>query len=269
LRLTLLGTGAADGIPSFYGDTEVNRYARLHGGKDIRSRSAALVDEELKIDLGPDTLGQCQRFGIDPMDWTAVLFTHSHADHLCRSELQYFLHPFNERDQLKFTIYGNRKVLDLIYAAYADWPMELIETRSFETFAHAGYEITPIHANHALDEDSQNLIVRRNGCSLLYATDTGYWEEKTWEFLQDQKIGTLVIECTDGFETSDYWGHLNIAQCAEVVERLRRQGTLKPNAQVLTTHHSTRGGATHSQLEVALCEYGIEPGYDGMVVDVR
>ncbi|HTQ11150.1 MAG TPA: hypothetical protein VMI31_13870, partial [Fimbriimonadaceae bacterium] len=95
MKIRLLGTGGADGIPAFYGSNPVCDFARLHGGREIRTRAAALVDEGLKIDFGPDTLAQVQREGLDPADWTAVVFTHSDEDHLTASEFQYFLYPFN------------------------------------------------------------------------------------------------------------------------------------------------------------------------------
>src|SRR4051812_21857635 len=107
MNIRLLGTGGADGIPAFCSDSMVSKWAREHGGKDIRTRAAALVDGDLKIDFGPDTQAQIQRDGLDPCDWTALLITHSDEDHLAVSELQYFLYPFNEHDNVPFAIYGN------------------------------------------------------------------------------------------------------------------------------------------------------------------
>ena len=268
MKIRLLGTGAADGIPGFFGNDAVSRYARANGGKDIRTRTAALVDDVLKIDLPPDTLDQLQRDSLDAMDWTALIFTHSDDDHIAVNELQYALIPFTDLDHLPYTIYSNRQVGDEIRARYPDWPIEIEETHSFESFSHGPYKITPIRANHIIGEDCHNLIIEKDGKSILYATDTGIWPPETFEFLKDYHLDLLVIECTDGFNESVYHGHLNIRSMAKVVETLRVNGVLGPESRVITTHHARGGDARHGDLELALAPYNIEPGFDGMVIEI-
>lgn len=264
MTLLLLGTGAADGIPGFFSSDPVSRYARENGGKDVRSRSAALLDGVIKIDLPPDTLTQLHREGLDAREWTAIVFTHSHEDHFAVSEIQYALHPFTEADHMAQTIYGNAAICARIHARYPHWPLEVVEMRSFHSVAHGDYRITPVHARHKEDEDSHNLLIERDGKRLLYATDTGVWHEETFEFLRAQPLDLLVIECTEGFQPTDYVGHLDVKDCIAVVERLRAQGTLPAGSRVVTTHHSHGGGARHCDLVRALAPHGIEPGYDGM-----
>jgi phosphoribosyl 1,2-cyclic phosphate phosphodiesterase len=268
MRIRLLGTGGADGIPALCGKSPVSDYAREHGGKDIRTRAAALIDDDLKIDLGPDTLAQIQSNQVDACDWTAAIFTHSDEDHLCVSELQYFLYPFNDNMDLPFTVYGNAEVCRRIRTRYPDWPIETHETTAFVSFQHAGYTITPIHANHKTSEEAHNLIIERDGRKVIYATDTGIWGDKTFNFLQGCLAHALVIECTDGFNKSDYNGHLDIAECVGMVQRLRELDGLTDTARVVTTHHSHQGGATHCDLVKALGRFAMEPGYDGMEFEI-
>ncbi|MFI5384491.1 MAG: MBL fold metallo-hydrolase [Fimbriimonadales bacterium] len=268
MRIQLLGTGGADGIPAYCASGLVSDYAREHGGKDVRTRAAALVDGELKIDFGPDTLAQIQRDGIDASDWSAAVFTHSDEDHLAVSELQYFLYPFNENDHLPFAIYGNAEICRIIRQRYPDWPMEIHETKAFESFRHAGFTITPILANHTIKEEAHNLIVERDGRKLIYATDTGVWCHQTFDFVKGAQANALVIECTDAFKKSTYNGHLDIAECVGMVHRLHELDGLTQDARVVTTHHSHQGGARHCDLVKALGRFAIEPGYDGMEFDV-
>lgn len=269
MKVRLLGTGAADGIPSFFGDSRVNRYAREHGGKDVRTRSAALIDGQLKIDLPPDTFMQLVRDGLTANDWIALLFTHSDADHFAVKELQYCLFPFVENLMSNFAVYANEELCEDIALHYPDWPLEVHSTRSFEPFQIAEYSITPIMAYHNQNEDAQNLIVDDGKVRFLYATDTGIWREKTWEFLAGQKLDGLVIECTNGRARSKYWGHLNVEECLEVVRRLREMGTLKHGAPVITTHHSHDGDMTHAELEELLAPHGMTVGYDGLEIDIQ
>jgi phosphoribosyl 1,2-cyclic phosphate phosphodiesterase len=268
MTIQLLGTGAADGIPGMFSNTAVSRFAREHGGKDIRTRSAAIVDGHLKIDLPPETLTQCIREKLDPRDWTGVLFTHSHDDHFCVSEIQYFLYPFNENELMPFPIYGNAEILRRLECMYPDWPIDAVETHSFQPFQHLDYSITPLKAHHKEDEDSHNLLISRGGKTICYATDTGIWADATWDYLKGASMDLLVIECTEGFCSTDYAGHLDIEQCVEVVQRLRADGTLKESARVVTTHHSHQCGGTHVQLEQALSPHRIEVGHDGMRIAI-
>ena len=268
MKIRLLGSGAAEGIPAFYSNSEVSRYAREHGGKDVRTRSAALIDGAIKIDLPPDTLHHLHRDKLDATDWTAVIFTHSDDDHFGPAEFQYCLYPFNEMDFLSFTIYGNDAIVPRLHEMYPSWPMEIVQTRSFKPFKHGEYVVTPIHANHKLEEDAHNLIFQKGGRTLLYATDTGVWFDATWEFLKDFKLDLLVIECTEGFHCTDYDGHLDLETMLEVLERLHKQGTLTGQSKVCTTHHSHNGGATHAQLEEALTPHSVMVGYDGLELAV-
>lgn len=268
MKIRLLGTGGADGLPAFYSDTRVNSLARERGGKDIRTRAAALVDDSLKIDFGPDTLAQIQRDRLDPREWSAIVFTHSHSDHLARQELQYCLHPFNDLEYAPWTIYGNEVVCSKIEEAYPDWPFEMVRTRSFCSFTHGDFKITPVYANHLRDEDSQNLLIERDGRTLLYGTDTGIWFEETWEFLKDFRIDGLVLECTDGAKEPLWWGHMGYREVIQVADRLRKQGSLRDEAWVVTTHHSHLGDATHEELEALLNPAGVLVGFDGLELEV-
>lgn len=268
MKIRLLGTGAADGIPGWFSDSDVSAHARLHGGKDVRTRSGALIDGHLKIDLPPDTAWQMQRDGLDARDWTGLVFTHSHDDHLAVDEVQYGLYPFNNREVLGYSIYGNAQVCARIEARYPDWPIELTVTRSFESFTHMDYTITPVRATHGEGEDTQNLLIERAGKTLLYATDTGIWEEPTWQFLADRRLDLLVLECTEGVSGTQYHGHLDTDECRDVVRRLRSMGTLGPRTPVVTTHHSHQGSATHAQLEAILGEEGMMVGYDGLEINL-
>ena len=266
MEILLQGTGAADGIPAFFSESRVSTYARAHGGKDIRTRSGALIDGHLKLDFGPDSFAKVLRDRLNAREWSGIVFTHTHEDHLCRAELQYMLHTFTEHLFAPLTIYGNGMVVERLQERFPDWPLEIIETRSFESFDHADYKITPISAYHKLDEDSHNLIVEREGKTFLYGTDTGVWREPTWEFLPGFRFDAVVLECTDGFRKTDYFGHLDVNEFLQVTERLRSIGCIQDNSQVFTTHHCHLGDGTHDELQEFFAPPGVTVGYDGLKI---
>lgn len=268
MRVQLLGTGGAEGIPAFFEPSRVSRHAREHGGKDVRSRSCALINDDLKIDLGPDSWHQIARYGVDATQWSAIVYTHSHEDHFCPSELQYALYPFTGEYFAPFTIYGNAEIARLIWERYPEWPLEIVETKSFEPFQHGLYTITPLKAYHKLDEDAHNLLISDGAKTLLYATDTGIWQPETWEFMQGKTVDAAIVECTEGKARTPYYGHMDIHDCAQFVAKLRDLGCLSPASPVFTTHHGHLGDCTHEELEMALCPKGIQPGFDGLTFEV-
>lgn len=268
MKIQLLGTGGAEGIPALYADSPLSQLARAQGGRDVRTRSAGLINETLKVDFGPDTGTHIARHQLRPMDWEAIFFTHSHDDHLTPSELQYSLFPFTPHEFAPFTIYGNAEVIRKIEDRYPSWPFELVVSKSFEPIFHGDMTVIPIHAYHKLEEDAQNLIFDDGKVAFLYGTDTGIWREDTWEFLQGRKLDGLVIECTDGFARTSYFGHMDVTEMVSVVDRLRTMGTLGDGAPVVTTHHGHMGNASYAQLVDALTPHGITAGYDGIILEI-
>ncbi len=267
MNIRLLGTGGADGVPAFYSDSRVSVYARNHGGKDIRSRSSAIVDGTLKIDLGPDTWHQLVQNGLDARDWSALIFTHSDADHFAPDELMYTLYPFNDMEFGGFTVYANEKICRRILEKFPEWPVEMVMTQSFKSVNHGEYVITPIRAHHLPTEDAHNFIIQDSKSTLLYGTDTGIWDAPTWEALENFKLDCLVLECSEGFASTNYDGHLDKEEFVSVLDRLKSIGSVNNNTKIWTTHHSHQGEATHAELEAFFNPIGVNVGYDGALVE--
>jgi phosphoribosyl 1,2-cyclic phosphate phosphodiesterase len=267
VQVLLMGTGAADGVPGFFSTSRVSEYARRVGGKDVRSRSSALVDRVLKIDFGPDTWAQSQALGLRPSDWQAILITHSHEDHFAPAELQYLFPPFGEGINLP-TVYASESVCQQLERSFekASW-IPRVPLKPFQTVPIGDYEVTPVRATHQVDEESFNYLIRRDR-TLLYAVDTGMYGEETWDFLSAQGIDILIVECTEGLKGRRYELHLNAEQVVEMVQRLQKMGALTPGSRICTTHHGHSGDATHEELEAFFAPYGIEVGYDGKVIEL-
>ncbi len=268
MKLHLLGTGGADGIPSFFGRGELSDFAREHGGKEIRTRSGAVVDGVLKIDFGPDTFAQAVTQGVAPADWKWVVVTHSHYDHFDPGQFQYCLPPFVPDATDAPEVLGNGNVLRSLANAFPD--AGSIATQSIESFVVVevgDYSVTPIRAYHKLDEDSVNLIIEREGTRMLYATDTGVYQQATWDFIAGTRFDCVAIEATDGFNPSDYWGHLSCEEVVGMIGKMRDLGCVDARTTIVTTHHAASGGATHGQLEEFFAPRGITVGYDGLALE--
>src|SRR6266436_8602536 len=85
--VTFLGTGAANAFPEAFCKCQNCAQARMLGGPSLRKRSAALINDDLLIDLGPDIMSASQMYGCPLANVRYCLQTHPHADHLDLSHL--------------------------------------------------------------------------------------------------------------------------------------------------------------------------------------
>jgi phosphoribosyl 1,2-cyclic phosphate phosphodiesterase len=87
MQITFLGTSAANAYPEAFCNCENCQRARVLGGKSLRKRSAALINDDLLIDLSPDIMASSQMHNIPLTNVCYCLQTHPHADHLDLSHL--------------------------------------------------------------------------------------------------------------------------------------------------------------------------------------
>ena len=67
MKLTFLGTSAAEGFPAIFCNCEYCKEARKLGGKNIRSRSQTLINDDLLIDLPADSYWHFINNGIESL----------------------------------------------------------------------------------------------------------------------------------------------------------------------------------------------------------
>jgi len=112
LRLTFLGTGTSMGVPTLGCDCRVCRSA---DPRDHRLRPSVLLEyngHAVVIDTSPDFRQQALRANIKRVD--AVLYTHSHADHILGLD---DLRPFNLK-QGDIPLYANRATQEMLRCAF-------------------------------------------------------------------------------------------------------------------------------------------------------
>src|SRR5262245_43509875 len=82
MRFTYLGTAASNAFPEAFCGCANCESARRLGGPSLRKRSAALVNDDLLIDLGPDIMAAAQMHGLALTRVQYCVQTHGHSDHL-------------------------------------------------------------------------------------------------------------------------------------------------------------------------------------------
>ena len=89
MKLTFLGTGAGETYPGYWCECPHCTYARKHRGKNLRTNSSMVIDEELLIDMGPSCFDNAARFGVNLSKLKTLLVTHPHEDHLYPQHLHW------------------------------------------------------------------------------------------------------------------------------------------------------------------------------------
>ena len=273
MRITFLGTAASEAYPVPFCACTNCEGARREGGKSLRKRSHAIVDDALLIDLCPDLISSCQQHGVSLTNARYVLQTHEHDDHLDPVLLTLRTPHYGVQGAPALDVFGSRGAL-----AKAELDAEKAEklnlrthpVEPFQTFAVGPYTVTSVRAAHAPDTMVALLyLIERERRTLFYATDTGPFGEETWSFLaaRSRAVDLVAMDHTFGFGKESS-GHLNADQFAAQVERMRAIGLVGPGTRVLAHHIAHHSNPPHEELAGLTAARGYEPAFDGLVIDV-
>jgi phosphoribosyl 1,2-cyclic phosphate phosphodiesterase len=270
MRLFFLGTAAAEGYPGIFCDCPHCREARLLGGKNLRYRSALLVNDDLLIDFGPDILAAAQRFNRNLSLVTTGLVTHAHEDHFNPHNFYMRKSDFTGKRVIPtLHLYGPQEVTDTVEGLVPDLSvlqMEAHTVHAFENWQAGPYAITAYHAVHAIGKlETLFYSVDDSQRAFLYATDTGPFAQETWQALTGKSFDVIILEETLGSGTYDQ--HLGFDTFLEHARRMRAEGMLRPGGRLIAHHMSHSGNPTHEKIEAILCPHGVEVAYDGL--DIR
>lgn len=270
-----LGTAAAEGVPAPFCPCENCQKARKAGGKELRSRSQAIIDGKLLIDLPPDTAWHAITNGIDLSTVRDVLITHTHSDHYYPTELCYLKKNFcNLPDGFPpLNVYGNEHVYEKgkdIFDSLND-RLSFRLVKPFEPFSAADYTVTPLKAVHGAP-DSLVYIISDGKKTVLYSHDTDVFRDDTWEYLAKEKplFDFISLDCTEGAKESlHYVGHLCLGTDVIMKKRLADIGVIDGHTKIVLNHFSHNGlNAPRYELLPIAAKHGFELSYDGMEIEI-
>jgi phosphoribosyl 1,2-cyclic phosphate phosphodiesterase len=269
VRLTFLGTAASEGYPAAFCDCANCQAARRLGGRNLRRRCAALVDDELLIDLGPDLVASATALGRSLTAVRHCLVTHEHGDHLDTGNLEWRSFPGNVGVRM-LDLYGSPGVLETIGRPDpAAWKVRLHPLAPFEWRFIGPYRVAAVPARHSPRLLVLLYLVQHGGRTLFYATDTTVLPDETAAWLRREglRVDLLAMDHTFGL-CDESEGHLNGARFVEQVDRLRAGGVLADDARVYATHIAHDCNPPHDELVALARARGYEVAHDGLVVDV-
>lgn len=274
MKLQYLGTAAAEGIPGLFCDCRICRNALAVRGKEVKTRSQALLDDKILIDFPADTYWHMMQHGVDLKNIHTCIFTHSHSDHLYERDL-WCRNPgigneiAEEPLHLYLTEAGYRQATAFMEKNVNAERVTATLITPFTPFEAEGYRFIPLAADHDPTTDPVIYIIEHEGKSLLYANDTGYFKEETWDYLAGygRPFSMVSLDCTGMLLENYRHGHMGLSVNGEVVERMRSLGLVDGETVIYVNHFSHNGGVTHEELVKAAAAYGFGVSYDGLTVE--
>jgi phosphoribosyl 1,2-cyclic phosphate phosphodiesterase len=254
-RVTVLGSGTSHGVPMIGCSCAVCRSA---DPRDRRTRPSIHVAVEdgpsILVDTSTDLRMQALTHGVTRVD--AILFTHSHADHVMGLDDS---RRFSQMRKAAIPCYADdltaaslRKTFYYAFDPATDKGGGLpeIDLRTIDgPFSIEGVAIQPIPLMHG----ARAILGFRFG-DFAYLTDTNHVPDHAWPLLGGVK--TMIL---DALRHRPHPTHFTVAEALAVVERLKPQ-------QTYFTHicHDLPHVATNESLPA-----GVELAYDGLAFDIE
>lgn len=256
MRVTILGCGGSGGTPSV--DWGWGR-CDPENPRNRRTRPSILVEDgetRILVDTSPDLREQLLRENVRRLD--AVFYTHSHADHLHGID---DLRSINRVMNAPLPVYSNAETLDAIRSCFG----YVLEPLAENAKMYYKPVLVPHQVNHGDAFTVGNIPVQvfdqdHGFCDTLgfrfgpvaYSSDAVELPEEAFKLLQGVEvwiIGTLTDK-----------PHPTHADVDKAVGWLQRVGAKRG----VLTHLS--GRLDYAELAARLPD-GVEPAYDGMVID--
>jgi phosphoribosyl 1,2-cyclic phosphate phosphodiesterase len=214
LKITVLGSGTSAGVPTIGCHCDV---CTSTDARDNRLRPSILVtyeDHHVVIDTTPDFRTQALRAGLQRLD--AVLFTHSHADHLMGLD---DVRPFNFRQSGRIPIYAAPDTMSAVQRCFPyifdtvkrNTNIPQLDAHIIEApFDLFGLEFVPVPILHG----SQPILGFRFGAA-AYLTDHSEIPEASMALLQG-----LDILFLDALRYKPHPTHSTVDRSVKTVEQL-------------------------------------------------
>jgi len=254
VQVTFLGTGTSHGVPVIGCRCGV---CLSSDPRDKRWRPSILIrtgsGAQVLVDTSTDLRAQALAFGVERVD--AILFTHSHADHVFGLDE---VRRFNTLQREPVPLYADRRTLDDLrrtfsYAFDPHTPAGggLPELRPFEIlgpFCVGGIEVVPIPIRHG----GRTILGYRAG-RFAYLTDCNGIPEGSLALL-----GGLDLVVLGALRHRPHPTHFTIEEATSMARRIGAR-------QTLFTHmcHDLGHAATCAALPA-----GISLAHDGLMVEV-
>ena len=261
MRVTILGCGGSAGVPQLGGADGRGDWGACDPAepRNRRTRSSIVIEgadgRRLLVDTGPDMRTQMLAAGVSQVD--AVLFTHSHADHITGLDDVRILNRIAKKPLAAHATQATlNDVMRRFDYAFLPWRppgffRPVMEPQPFEygdRLEVAGMQIQVFEQDHYVMKTA-GLRVGPFG----YSTDVVALNEAAFDHLRGVEV--WVVGC---FQRARHTTHANVEQVIEWAQRVGARRTI-------LTHMGP--DLDHAWLCKRL-PAGMEPGHDGLVLEL-
>lgn len=253
LKITFLGTGTSSGVPMIACNCEVCTSTEK---ENKRLRTSILVESAtttIVVDTTPDFRYQMLRANVKKLD--AVLFTHSHKDHIAGMD---DVRAYNFFQRKPMQVYANQMTIEALMREffyvfaekkYPGVPDIQLNTIDMEHFVIGDIIIIPILVWHL----NMPVYGFRFG-SFTYITDANRIEEE-----EKEKIKGSDVIVLNALRKEKHISHFSLPDAVELANELKI-----PTAYF--THVSHQMGL-HRNVNASLLQ-GKQLAYDGLIIEV-
>lgn len=278
MKITYLGTGAAEGVPAMFCSCPFCKQIRAAGADEFRTRSQVLIDDDLSIDFPPEAYAHSLNFGVDLSSLKYLLVTHSHMDHFYAHDFILRGYKYATLGVEKLSVYGNEEV-NKVFAECTRREMKSevavgIEVKSigaFQSFAFGEYRVLSLPAQHGTAEEALLYYVEKGGKGYLHLCDTGALSDKAIEFLAKNgaHANLITFDCTFlDAEPQSGTRHMCIADNLAIKSRLDKAGVSDKDTRCVITHFSHNAKPSREKLSEMEKRYHVTAAYDGLTVEI-
>ncbi len=275
MKIIFYGTGGGAGVPELFCSCRVCEYARRHGGRDIRTRSQATVDN-LMIDCSIDAVAHTVFYGLDMRKYRNVLITHTHSDHYSAPDM---ISRYIDADDWTFYLPAPAAQNEIertarAVAASTSLPVRraprIREAVPFVPIQIEDAVVTPLPSNHARAIGSVLYLIESGGKTLLWVHDSGLMLPETVEYLRQRKpqLDAVSLDCNLKRGENITPAHMDILQCAQTAQLLCDLGCATHDTRFILNHIGHLLDRTHEELCEEAKEFGFEVAYDQMVWEI-
>ncbi|WP_099332395.1 MBL fold metallo-hydrolase [Actinomyces minihominis] len=277
MKIRQMGTAAAERVPAIFCHCETCENARTVRGREIRTQTQALINDELLIDFPGDTYLHTLEHPFPLSDIEALLVTHWHSDHFYGEDLAYRMGYYSNGLTGCLDVYSTHTVRGMYERALMLEQMVDETKLKFHEVKHGDrfrvldkYDVLTLDARHGFNfGDCVIYAISHGEKSLLYAHDTGFISDKTWAALAESGLcfDYVSLDCTFGNTDIESEVHMNFSENLQVRERMEEMGLVKPDTIFVANHFTHNIPCTYeSMCEVAEPE-GFVIAYDGMEIE--
>lgn len=258
MKITILGCGPSQGVPTIGG-----RWGQCDPAnpKNWRTRPSIFIEADgvrIMVDTSPDIRDQLLRNEINAVD--AVLYTHLHYDHVGGiGELRTLSHLVDR----KIDVYGTADVIEGLVSrsSYLFNAEDSDDANLYRPVAEAhcieygtpfdvhGVSVLPFCQDHGICETAGFRIG-----NFAYSTDAVHLDDAAFDLLAGAEV--WIVDC---LRDDPHPTHAHFERTLQWIDRV------KPKKAIFT-HMNFQ---SDYETVLARCPAGVEPGFDGMVLEVR